>query len=63
MRRRSGVADVIVPILTEAEFLTGLYEGQQSLTRDQVRRVIDALREFGPSPIHRMTFLKKFYEN
>ena len=51
MRRLIGVADVIVPNLTEAEFLTGLYEGQQSLTRDQVRRVIDALREFGPRSV------------
>ncbi len=30
MRRLIGVADVIVPNLTEAEFLTGLYEGQES---------------------------------
>lgn len=51
MRRLIGVADVIVPNLTEAEFLTGLYEGQQSLTRDQVRRVIDALRDFGPRSV------------
>ena len=27
------------------------------------KRHYEALREFGPSPIHRMTFLKKFYEN
>ena len=27
------------------------------------QRHYEALREFGPSPIHRMTFLKKFYEN
>ena len=26
------------------------------------KRHYEALREFGPSPIHRMTFLKKFYE-
>ena len=51
MRRLIGVADVIVPNLTEAEFLTGLYEGQQSLTREQVRRVIDALRDFGPRSV------------
>ena len=25
------------------------------------RKHYDALREFGPSPIHRMSFLKKFY--
>lgn len=27
------------------------------------KRHYEALREFGPSPIHRRTFLKKFYEN
>ena len=27
------------------------------------KRHYEVLREFGPSPIHRMTFLKKFYEN
>lgn len=27
------------------------------------KRHYEALREFGPSPIHRMTFLKKFYGN
>ena len=27
------------------------------------KRHYEALREFGPSPIHRMTFPKKFYEN
>ena len=27
------------------------------------KRHYEALREFGPSPIHRMTFLKKIYEN
>ena len=27
------------------------------------KRHYEALREFGPSPIHRKTFLKKFYEN
>ena len=51
MRRLIGVADVIVPNLTEAEFLTGLYEGQESLTQAQVRQVVDALRAFGPRSV------------
>ena len=25
------------------------------------KRHYEALREYGPSPLHRMTFLKKFY--
>ena len=51
MRRLIGVADVIVPNLTEAEFLTGLYQGQESLTQAQVRQVVDALRAFGPRSV------------
>ena len=51
MRRLIGVADVIVPNLTEAEFLTGLYEGQESLTQAQVRQVVDAL---GGLPAHKL---------
>lgn len=51
MRRLIGVADVIVPNLTEAQFLTGLYVGEQALTREQARQVIDALRDFGPRSV------------
>ena len=39
MRRLVGVADVIVPNLTEAEFLTGLHEGEETLTGAEARRV------------------------
>lgn len=51
MRKLIGVADVIVPNLTEAQFLTGLYEGACSLTREQARQIVDALREFGPRSV------------
>ena len=51
MRRLIGVADVIVPNLTEAKFLAGLYEGQEALNRDQAREVLDALRAFGPRSV------------
>lgn len=51
MRRLIGVADVIVPNLTEAQFLTGLYCGQASLTASQAREVVDALRAFGPRTV------------
>lgn len=51
MRRLIGVADVIVPNLTEAEFLTGLYCGQNSLTAAQARQVVDALRAYGPRTV------------
>ena len=48
MRRLVGEADVIVPNLTEAEFLTGLYEGEELLTGAQARRILDGLRALGP---------------
>ena len=51
MRRLIGVADVIVPNLTEATFLTGKYVGRESLTREEAREVVDALRAFGPRSV------------
>ena len=52
MRRLVGAADVIVPNLTEAEFLTGLHEGEETLTEAEARRVLDGLRELGsPSAV------------
>ena len=48
MRRFIGAADVIVPNLTEAEFLTGLHEGEETLTREEARRVLDGLLALGP---------------
>ena len=51
MRRLIGVADVIVPNLTEGEFLTGLYQGRESLTQEEARRVVDGLLSFGPRSV------------
>ena len=52
MRRLVGAADVIVPNLTEAEFLTGLHEGEETLTGAEARRVLDGLRDLGsPSAV------------
>ena len=48
MRRFIGAADVIVPNLTEAEFLTGCFEGEEFLNDGQARRVLDGLRALGP---------------
>ncbi|MEY8318350.1 pyridoxamine kinase [Oscillospiraceae bacterium 50-58] len=48
MRRLVGEADVIVPNLTEAEFLTGLYEGEELLAGERARRILDGLRALGP---------------
>lgn len=51
MRRLLGVADVIVPNLTEAQFLSGLYVGQDSLTPAQAREMVDALLAYGPRSV------------
>ncbi len=51
MRRLIGVADVIVPNLTEAEFLTGLYEGEGALNREEARRLVDTLLVYGPRSV------------
>lgn len=48
MRRFIGAADVIVPNLTEGEFLTGLHEGEETLTAGEARRVLDGLLALGP---------------
>lgn len=51
MRRLIGVADVIVPNLTEGEFLTGLYQGKEALTKEEARRVVDGLLAYGPRSV------------
>lgn len=51
MRRFIGAADVIVPNLTEGEFLTGLYEGEETLTKEETRRVLDGLLTLEPRSV------------
>ena len=51
MRRLLGVADVIVPNLTEAEFLTGLYQGREALSQAEARQVVDRLLAYGPRSV------------
>lgn len=51
MRRLIGVADIIVPNLTEAQFLTDLYVGKEALTRDEARTIVDRLLAFGPRSV------------
>ena len=51
MRRFLGGSDVIVPNLTEGEFLTGLFEGEEALTGEQARRVLDGLLACGPKSV------------
>lgn len=51
MRRFIEVSDVIVPNLTEAEFLTGLYLGRERLTEGESRQVLDGLCACGPGSV------------
>ena len=51
MRRFIGASDVIVPNLTEAEFLTGLYLGRARLTKGEARQLLDGLRACGPRSV------------
>lgn len=51
MRRLIGVADVIVPNLTEGEFLTGICQGKEALTRQEARQVVDGLLAYGPRSV------------
>lgn len=51
MRRFIEISDVIVPNLTEAEFLTGLYLGRERLTQAESRRVLGGLRDCGPRSV------------
>ena len=51
MRRLVGVADVIVPNLTEATFLTGKYAGQESLSQGEAQEVVDGLLSLGPRSV------------
>ena len=51
MRHLIGIADVIVPNLTEAQFLTGLSVGQKGLNQREAREIVDALLAFGPRSV------------
>ena len=51
MRRFIGASDVIVPNLTEAEFLTGLYLGRERLTKGEARKLLAGLRACGPRSV------------
>lgn len=48
MRRFLGAADVIVPNLTEGEFLTGQYVGRETLTDGEAHSLLDSLLALGP---------------
>ncbi|MCC8060122.1 MAG: PfkB family carbohydrate kinase [Clostridiales bacterium] len=45
MRRLAACADVMTPNITEAGFLTGLCPGAESGTREELRALVDGLRD------------------
>ncbi len=47
MRRLIGIADVIVPNLTEAQFLADKFVGRETLTVAEARELVDGLRSYG----------------
>ena len=51
MRRFVGVADVIVPNLTEGEFLTGRHIGRETLTGEEAREMLEGLPALGPQSV------------
>ena len=51
MRRLVGVADVIVPNVTEATFLTGICLGREKLNCEEARAVVDGLLALGPKSV------------
>ncbi len=47
MRRLIGIADVIVPNLTEAQFLADKFVGRETLNQDEARELVEGLRGYG----------------
>ncbi len=47
MRRLIGIADVIVPNLTEAQFLSDKFVGRESLNETEARELVDGLVAYG----------------
>ncbi len=50
-RRLASYADIIIPNLTEAELLTGLFEGKPRLTCEEYTKLVDALHSLGPDRV------------
>lgn len=45
MKRLCEEADLVIPNFTEASYLTGLYQNQQMVNEEEIRRMIDVLRQ------------------
>ncbi|MDD5823703.1 MAG: PfkB family carbohydrate kinase [Firmicutes bacterium] len=50
-RQLASVANIIMPNITEAKILTGLFEDKDILSDDECQELIDALRAFGPEKL------------
>ncbi len=51
MRELASYSDVMVPNITEATFLAELYEGQEEVSKEQIREIIDCLRKISNKSI------------
>ncbi len=51
MRNMCGVADIIMPNMTEAEYLTGLHVGKRSLSLEEVHELAQALHKLGSKAV------------
>ena len=44
MRQICSVADIVMPNYTEAVFLADMYQDRDEVTRDEAKKIVDALR-------------------
>ncbi len=51
MRRLIGIADVIVPNFTEAQFLSDKFIDRESLTKSEARELVEGLLAYGPRSV------------
>lgn len=51
MRNLCAEADIVIPNVTEACYLTGLYLGQTSFTEEQVQDLIEGMRNLGSKSV------------
>jgi len=51
MRKLCSIADVIIPNYTEAAFITGMFKEKASINNDEIKLLIDKLRENGAKSV------------
>jgi len=51
MRQICSVADIVMPNYTEAVFLADMYQDRDEVTRDEAKKIVDALRNMGSKSV------------